>query len=675
MYIALMPTALAQSVSSSDFVAFARQNCIGIPYVKGGRSTKGFDCCGLVWYVCNHFGISVGSGDQNSQRNYGTAVSYSLSSYDAYLRNLKEGDLIFFDYQGDGKSDHVGIYSGNGMIIQAHKEGTNSKEDKLSGIWRDNKAEWKFTCSVRRVLNSATVKTYTISYNANGGIGAPSPQTKQHDVPLTISNIVPSRAMYTFIGWAPLPNATEPTGWPGGITNVNQDITFYALWKPNTYTITYDANGGTGAPPVQSFVYNSGAKFSTDIPVKVGYTFINWKDDWDGNFYNPGDPIPSGWGANTLRAQWKANPDSPTPAVTPSKPVVTARDIGSKVHLEWNACSNADYYDVRIFDENEQQILMQYGVYATSFDYPLSAGTYHASVAAVNNNTNCMFSDYVYFTIAEHKHTYGAWSTVTAATCTTAGTERRTCSCGAEEQRSVNALGHNYSTEWTVDIPATKTTTGSKSHHCTRCSAKTDVTVIPATGAQNVTKTFKDVIPGSWYEDAVQYAVEHNLFSGTSPTEFAPNVMMTRAMLVTVLWRMEGKPTASAENPFTDVPSGQWYTDAVTWAAANGIVYRITDDTFEPMGNITREQMATILHRYAEKKGYDVTKSEDLNAFPDGAKTSDYAADALSWAYAEKLITGVKSGNTDYLDPKGGATRAQVASILMRYGQNIANVK
>lgn len=359
--------------------------------------------------------------------------------------------------------------------------------------------------------------------------------------------------------------------------------------------------------------------------------------------------------------------------VTPAKPIVTASDIGNKVHLEWNACSNADYYDVRIYDENEQVVLVQYGVKATSFDYPLNAGTYRVSVAAVNNNTNYMFSDYVYFTIAEHTHIYGAWNTVTAATCMSAGTEKRTCSCGATEQRSVNALGHNYSTEWTVDVTPTETTAGIKSHHCIRCNAKTNVTAIQATGTQDVSKKFVDITPDAWYVSAVQYAVEHNIFSGVSPTEFAPNTPMTRAMLVTVLWRMDGRPTESMANPFMDVPSGQWYADAVQWAASNGIVYGVSNDKFDPNGNITREQMAAILYRYAEKKGHDVSKADDLNAFPDGKDASDYAKEALAWAYGEKLITGVKTGNTDYLDPRGGATRAQVASILMRYAQNIAN--
>ncbi len=196
--------------------------------------------------------------------------------------------------------------------------------------------------------------------------------------------------------------------------------------------------------------------------------------------------------------------------------------------------------------------------------------------------------------------------------------------------------------------------------------------IIPFEILHTVDEMFIDVKRGEWYVSAVQYAVDNSLFFGVSPLEFAPKVSMNRAMLVTVLWRMEGQPAVSAVNPFKDIPSGEWYSSAVQWAAANGIVYGMTNDQFDPKGNITREQMATILYRYSQHKGYDVSKNVALGAFPDGKETSDYAVTALSWAYGEGLITGVKLGDTDYLEPKGSATRAQVASILMRYAQRFA---
>ena len=141
---------------------------------------------------------------------------------------------------------------------------------------------------------------------------------------------------------------------------------------------------------------------------------------------------------------------------------------------------------------------------------------------------------------------------------------------------------------------------------------------------------------------------------------------MTRAMLVTVLWRYEGEPEAG-KNTFSDVPNGQWYTNAVAWAAENGIVGGVGNNRFDPDGEITREQMATILFRYAEKKGIDTSKRGSLNIFSDEKQLSAYAKDAVQWAVAEQII----NGSDGKLLPQGSATRAQVATILMRFIENI----
>ena len=147
---------------------------------------------------------------------------------------------------------------------------------------------------------------------------------------------------------------------------------------------------------------------------------------------------------------------------------------------------------------------------------------------------------------------------------------------------------------------------------------------------------------------------------------FEPDTSMTRAMLVTVLWRYAGKP-AEGENTFTDVPAGLWYTDAVAWAAHNNIVSGVGDNKFDPNGNITREQMATILYRYASSQGLDTSAKADLSAFPDAGNISGYAQSPLGWAVAEGLI----KGSDGKLLPQGNATRAQVATILMRFIENV----
>ena len=179
---------------------------------------------------------------------------------------------------------------------------------------------------------------------------------------------------------------------------------------------------------------------------------------------------------------------------------------------------------------------------------------------------------------------------------------------------------------------------------------------------------FTDVKSGDWFFEAVKYAVQKGLFSGTGENIYSPTMPMTRSMLVTVLYRMEGSPEVTAANTFTDVETGQWYTDAVIWANANGIVTGYGEGKFGTNDPITREQMAAILYRYAQTKGYDVTKTTELTAYTDASSVSTWAETAVKWAVSQGMITGTT--NTT-LSPTGIATRAQVAAILQRYIENV----
>ncbi len=184
---------------------------------------------------------------------------------------------------------------------------------------------------------------------------------------------------------------------------------------------------------------------------------------------------------------------------------------------------------------------------------------------------------------------------------------------------------------------------------------------------------FTDVVAGTWYYGAAAYAYNNGLFAGMTPTTFAPNATMTRAMLVSVLWRLAGEPAPKAPNTFVDVPDGAWYTDAVTWAAENGVVSGIGGSRFDPSGFVTREQTAEILYNYAHSKGYDVSARADLTVFPDAGSVSGWAEKALSWANAAGLINGTVRDGQTILDPQGSASRAQVAMILMNYVEHVVN--
>jgi hypothetical protein len=177
----------------------------------------------------------------------------------------------------------------------------------------------------------------------------------------------------------------------------------------------------------------------------------------------------------------------------------------------------------------------------------------------------------------------------------------------------------------------------------------------------------RDVSVSDWYYDDVKFVTENGLFKGVSTTEFAPNAQMTRAMLATVLHRLAGEPAAPAgQGAFGDVPAGQWFTEAVAWASANGIVGGYSASVFGTDDPVTREQIAVLLYRYAELMGYDVSASVDLSAYTDAADISEWAREALAWANAAGLITG---RDASALAPTDTATRAEVAAMLHRFAE------
>ncbi len=177
---------------------------------------------------------------------------------------------------------------------------------------------------------------------------------------------------------------------------------------------------------------------------------------------------------------------------------------------------------------------------------------------------------------------------------------------------------------------------------------------------------FDDAGRGDWFYDSVVYVYENGLMDGVSDTLFDPDGTVTRAQLVTMLWRLDGEPSVNYALPFTDVSGGEWYAEAVRWAAGEGIVNGVSETEFAPNAAVTREQLAAILHRYAQHKGYDVSIGESTNilSYSDFASISEYAISAMQWACGEGIITGVTEST---LEPRGTATRAQSAAMLMRF--------
>lgn len=326
-----------------------------------------------------------------------------------------------------------------------------------------------------------------------------------------------------------------------------------------------------------------------------------------------------------------------------------------------------------------------------------------------------------------HDYSYKSASS-TEPTCIESGHYQGTCPrCNQDYNDTIPALGHDWG-EWVVAQEPTYTTTGYRYHICARCNTRvgedipklhehvwdagvvtqkptatepgvktltcticgaTKTESIPATGVPDVCPggptcpgyAFRDMpAPTDWAHEGLDYCIYRGYIAGTSASTVAPTGVCTRAQLVSILYRIQGEPTtvggielAKLRAPFNDVPRGQWYTDAIWWAKITGVVSGTSATTFDPSGEITREQLAVILYNYTKQFAPgSLTEAGSLAGFPDAGSVSSWARTEMAWAVGNGLISGTGSGGVAYLSPKGSATRAQVAAILMRFEQAMA---
>ena len=277
-------------------------------------------------------------------------------------------------------------------------------------------------------------------------------------------------------------------------------------------------------------------------------------------------------------------------------------------------------------------------------------------------------------------HKWDSGTVTTEPTETDPGTMTYTCTvCGATKTEVIPATGPHTHVwdEGTVTVAPTETTPGVRTYTCTVCG-QTRTEIIPATGsavcpggAACPSFRFRDVpAPSNWAHEGIDYCVRHGLMSGFDATTFSPDTVSTRAQIVMILYNLSGDTTDYSKYyvPFTDVRPSTWYYNAVAWGYDKDIVAGMSTTTFAPDGLITREQMAVLLYGYTEKyaPAY-LGGAASLNGFPDAASVSNWAYAAMSWAVGNGLISGIASNGADYLAPSGGATRAQIAAIMMRY--------
>ena len=554
---------------------------------------------------------------------------------------------------------------------------TFAESDKLtttSVIVTSDKEYWaKWTANVRLNVNGGTINSGNVtSYTYGTETTLPTAQ----DI---------TRTGYTFGGWY---DHEEFSGEPVETitaTDTGNKI-YYAKWTANTYKVTLITNDGTIADgkEVTSYTYGTETTLPTDV-TRSGYTFGGWYD----NEALSGDPVTAisadATGDQTYWAKWTAK-QTPPPTIPPTVSEETIDAIadaapGETVTVDLSHGSTK--LDKEVFETlagKDVTLVVDLGDGVSwtvnGTDIPEDADFTDIDMG-VTMNSDGIPVDIINAITGEH----GSVQVELAHNGAFGFTMTLTAPLGAEnagywanlyhfkvndgEAGREGPLGDDEDAgKMTFETAAQIGSDGSVSLAFSHASQY--AIVIDDHNHGVVTLPFTDVSEGDWFYEPVCYVYENGLMTGTSADTFEPNTPLSRAMLVAVLHRLEGSPAASGGD-FTDVADGDWYAQAVNWAASVGVVNGFDDGTFQPNTAITREQLAAILMNYAQYKGQDVSARATLDTYNDATAISSWANDVMSWAVAEGLLTGVTN---DQLQPQGNATRAQVAAILQRFLDN-----
>ena len=489
-----------------------------------------------------------------------------------------------------------------------------------------------------------TVNQYTITYDLDGGTaeGNPDTYTVETDA-FTLKN--PTRPGYTFTGWS----GTGLTGEDNLTVTIPKGSTgnrsYTAHWSLNTYSITYDLNGGTASGNPTSYTVES-ATITLNQPTKTGYTFTGWSGTDLTGEDNLTVTIPAGsTGDRSYTAHWSLNTYS----------ITYDLDGGT-------ASGNPDFYTV----ESAAITLNQ----PTRIGYTFT-GWSGTNLTGEDNLTVTIPTGSIgnrSYTAHWSLNTYSITYDLDGGTAF-GNPDSYTVESAAITLNEPTKAGYVF-TGWsgtdlvgednlTVTIPA-----GSIGDRRYTAHWEFDPTIIAALNpTPNV--DFLDVSRTDWFYYDVRYVCENGLMNGTSRNRFSPYGTATRGMLVTILYRMENEPRCFGSAAFSDVKPGAYYEKAVVWASQNNIVSGYTDGTFRPDAPVTREQLASILYRYTLYRGQDVSAGEttSLTGYGDAQTVSNYALPAMRWACG----TGILHGANGKLNPSGLATRAQLAAMLHRY--------
>lgn len=703
---------------------------------------------------------ALGGNDSTATQVWGQAID--TDKYPVLLAFVEDAPEVYrvaFEYNYDYEGTENAAYTNSGGTVSAPTE--PKREGYAFGGWysdKDFNTKWNFDTDT--VTDDITLHAkwnmnqYTVTFNTNGG-SAVKEQEIDYGGKVTKPE-APTQTGYTFAGWYSDANFNTP--WNFDTNTVSGNMTLYAKWNINQYTVTFNTNGGSDVDSL-SVDYGDTVTKPAD-PTRDGYTFAGWYSDeslataWnfetdtvskDTTLYAKWTEIPTytvtvaasshgsvtvnptsaaagemvtltiapetGYtlaGLNVADANGTAitvndsettytftMPDSavtvtatfrlteepvdpdptPTPDPDPSGPStgesdgwesiadeIAAADDGDSITIDMNGETEvpADIFeDVAgkdvdlVFDMgdglswsvNGQDIPTDADL--SDLDLGVDLGTDGIPVDVINAITG--EKDSVQITLA-YDGDFGFTLTLTAPL--------------GEDNAGYWANLYHYDEDteaMNFEAAAEIGADGSVSLPLSHASQYAIVIDDHSHAATDVSEIFTDVPANHWAQAAIQYVYDNGLMTGISDSEFAPEATTTRAMIVSMLARMENV-TSAADAGFSDVAADDWYATAVNWAAANGIVSGIGDNTFAPNAPITREQLAAMLMNYARWKGQDISARADLSDYTDAPST--WASEAVQWAVAEGLLAGVTD---DQLQPQGQATRAQVAAIFERF--------
>ena len=584
---------------------------------------------------------------------------------------------LTFDANTGNAADNVIRYANTGAALPSVKEperagytftGWNTKADGSGTSAPEIKLDADIT-----LYAQWEKAVYTVTLHANGGTvnsGNVTNYTYGTATALPTAQDI-TRTGYTFGGWYENEALSgEPeTAIPADATGAK---TYYAKWTANTYTVTLNANGGTiNSGNITGYTYGTETTLPTAQDItRTGYTFAGWYDN-EALSGEPETVIPAdATGDKTYWAKWTAKSYPSAPPTVSEKIIdaIKAADPGETVTVDLS--SGSTKLDKEVFETlagKDVTLVIDLGddvswtvkgsdvpedADFTDIDMGVTMNSDGIPVDVVNAITGERSS--VQITLA-HDGAFGFTMTLTAPL----GTENAGLWANLYHfNEDANAM--------TFETAAPIGSDGSVSLALSHASQY--AIVIDDHNHGVVELPFTDVADSDWFYDPVCFVYSQGLMTGTSATTFEPNISLSRAMLVAVLHRLEGSPAASAGD-FTDVADGDWYAQAVSWAASVGVVNGFDDGTFQPNAAITREQMAAILCNYAQYKGFDTSASGDLSTYSDAASVSDWAQESVEWMVGSGLLGGYDD-NT--LRPQGTTTRAEVASVLQRALGNVA---